>query len=85
MTQVIDQDNYLTNQSESATQREDISQITVYLLMNPDGLPTSVQAGDIYMMESFSRQRNNFSVISGPVVGQEPPLFGSSGPESTGP
>ena len=30
-------------------------------------------------------QRNNFSVISGPVVGQEPPLFGSSGPESTGP
>ena len=31
------------------------------------------------------RQRNNFSVISGPVVGQEPPLFGSSGPESTGP
>ena len=34
---------------------------------------------------SRNRQRNNFSVISGPVVGQEPPLFGSSGPESTGP
>ena len=44
-------------------------------------LATTLSAGNLEMV----RQRNNFSVISGPVVGQDPPCLAVRVQKGTGP